>query len=116
MFETQKGLAQDVQNSIREERLSQKASGLAASLRGMGTGIQPSWWDKLSVFPSEVLLLTGEKDDKFCDISREMNNDFQKSTHEIISRAGHAIHVEQPRIFGTIVRDFLMKVEEYESA
>jgi len=116
MFESQKGLAQNVQNAIREERLSQKPSGLAASLRGMGTGVQPSWWDKLSVFPREVLLLTGEKDDKFCDISREMNKHFQQSSHEIISRAGHAIHVEQPRIFGTIVRDFLLKVEEDESA
>lgn len=115
MFESQKTLSPDVQESIRQERLSQSASGLAASLRGMGTGIQPSWWEKLSVFPRKVLLLTGEKDDKFCNISKEMNEHFQDSTHKIFSQAGHAIHVEQPQIFGTIVREFLLEVEEYEN-
>jgi len=116
MFESQKNLSSDVQESIRQERLNQSASGLAASLRGMGTGVQPSWWDKLSIFPRKVLLLTGEKDDKFCNISKEMNEHFQHSTHKIVSQAGHAIHVEQPRIFGTIVREFLLEVEGYENA
>ncbi len=116
MFESQKELSADVKKSIRQERMNQSAYGLAASLRGMGTGIQPSWWDKLSVFPRKVLLLTGEKDDKFCNISKEMNEHFQHSTHRVISQTGHAIHVEQPRIFGTIVREFLLEVEEFENA
>lgn len=116
MFDSQKQLPEQVQQSIRKERMNQTALGLAASLRGMGTGVQPSWWDKLSVFPRQVLLITGEKDDKFYNISREMNKQFRNSTHKHISDCGHAIHVEQPRIFGTIVRDFLLEVEEDENA
>jgi hypothetical protein len=33
--------------AVRKERLANNPKGLANSLRGMGTGAQPSWWDEL---------------------------------------------------------------------
>ncbi len=47
LFETQKRLAQNVQEAVRKERLANNQKGLANSLRGMGTGAQPSWWNEL---------------------------------------------------------------------
>ena len=46
----------------------------------MGTGVQPSYWDKLSLFESETLLVTGALDEKFCIIAEEMVTSMKKVT------------------------------------
>ncbi|MYL33794.1 2-succinyl-6-hydroxy-2,4-cyclohexadiene-1-carboxylate synthase [Pontibacillus yanchengensis] len=112
MFSSQQTLSAEVKQVIREERLSHTAEGLAASLRGMGTGIQPSWWDNLSTFSGEVLLLSGELDEKFTSIAQNMEKAFQKARHIKVLNAGHAIHVEQPKFFGKIVTEFIFPSEE----
>src|SRR5690625_881197 len=65
LFDTQKRLPQEVQQTIRHERLSQSKEGLVESLRYMGTGKMPSWWNNLSEFNKPVLLITGQLDRKF---------------------------------------------------
>jgi 2-succinyl-6-hydroxy-2,4-cyclohexadiene-1-carboxylate synthase len=109
LFSTMKRLPFTVQQNIRKQRLNNSSKGLANSLAGMGTGSQPSWWDKLFKLTCEVLLLTGEKDKKFCDIAEKMKNQLKKCTWMVIEDCGHAIHVEEPEKFGTIVSDFLSK-------
>ena len=42
-----KTFSKNVQEAVRKERLANNPKGLANSLRGMGTGAQPSWWDEL---------------------------------------------------------------------
>lgn len=108
LFNSQKKLAQHVQNTIREERLSQTAEGLALSLRAMGTGRQPSWWLKLITFEKPVLLVVGELDEKFVTINKRMHELLPNSNLTIIKNAGHAIHVEQPDFFGKIVEKFIL--------
>ena len=49
----------DIQQAIREERLAQREIGLANSLRGMGTGVKPSLWDKLNELSIPVHFNTG---------------------------------------------------------
>ncbi|MCD7032611.1 2-succinyl-6-hydroxy-2,4-cyclohexadiene-1-carboxylate synthase [Metabacillus sp. GX 13764] len=112
LFESQKKLPDEIRKSIREERLRNKPAGLAYSLKGMGTGAQPSWWDRLSSFPKDVLLITGEWDSKFCGINKEMQALFPKAVLKQVREAGHAIHVEQPRFFGKIVSEFLKNMEQ----
>ncbi|GAA0428513.1 2-succinyl-6-hydroxy-2,4-cyclohexadiene-1-carboxy late synthase [Lentibacillus halophilus] len=110
MFDTQKSLPQTVQQSIREERLEQSATGLAQSLVTMGTGMQPSWWHRLTSLHVPVQLLAGENDAKFCTILRAMDDDMSQSHFFVVSHAGHAIHVEQTDKFGKIVRAFLQSM------
>lgn len=108
LFSTQEQRLSDVRKqSIRQERLENSTQGLANSLRGMGTGVQPSWWDRLAYFQKPVLLLVGEDDQKFCMIGEKMHKLFPNSKILIINDTGHAIHVEQPEIFGKIVFDYL---------
>jgi 2-succinyl-6-hydroxy-2,4-cyclohexadiene-1-carboxylate synthase len=107
MFTTQKQLPTAQQLSIRKQRLQQNPIGLANSLRGMGTGSQPSWWNYIETLPFSVLLLVGGKDLKFCDIAEEMQELNKNIIICKIDCAGHAIHVEQPQKFGTIVNEFL---------
>jgi 2-succinyl-6-hydroxy-2,4-cyclohexadiene-1-carboxylate synthase len=107
LFKTQKSLNENVQSSIRLQRLTNKPTGLANSLIGMGTGSQPSYWGRLHEVKAETLMIVGELDDKFCQIAEEMQKNLQKGEIYKIKHAGHAIHVEQPEKFGTIVSEFL---------
>ncbi|GAA0500288.1 2-succinyl-6-hydroxy-2,4-cyclohexadiene-1-carboxy late synthase [Salinibacillus aidingensis] len=108
LFETQKSLPKRVQNQLKQERLSHEPKGLAASLRYMGTGTQPSWWKELREVHAQTLLLTGALDAKFTSINHEMQERLPNAQHQIIKDAGHTIHVERPRIFGKIVSDFIL--------
>ncbi|WP_430784631.1 2-succinyl-6-hydroxy-2,4-cyclohexadiene-1-carboxylate synthase [Virgibacillus flavescens] len=108
LFDTQKKLPLSTRQKIKQERLSQKAEGLAMSLTSMGTGVQPSWWDRLETFTSPVLLLAGEADHKFININKQMSNRLPNSNLVIVKNAGHAIHVEESEIFGKIVSEFLL--------
>ena len=109
LFQTQKRLPTDIQNQIRSQRLQNDPNGLANSLKGFGTGRQPSWWHKLQELDVPVLLMSGELDEKFCKIADEMNRLFPKSKTVEIKEAGHAIHVEEPDKFDTIVKKFLIE-------
>lgn len=107
LFQSQKSLPESKQQEMYEQRMDNSAIGLANSLRGIGTGVQPSYWEQLSQIDIPVLLAAGELDEKFVLIAQEMNKRIEKSRFIKINEAGHAIHVEQPRKFGKIVSEFL---------
>ena len=105
LFATQKSLPFDVQQAIWEERIHQRGIGLANSLRGMGTGVMPPLWDALSQLPLPVTLITGELDHKFVQLNKKMEKSLRNAKHVIIPAVGHAIHVENPIKFATIVKE-----------
>ncbi|MBS4173903.1 2-succinyl-6-hydroxy-2,4-cyclohexadiene-1-carboxylate synthase [Bacillus sp. FJAT-49736] len=109
LFQSQKLLDASVQSEIRLQRLANNPIGLANSLLGMGTGSQPSWWNTLSRLQMPILLITGELDKKFCLIADEMKKCLLHAEWITMPRVGHAIHVESPKKFGTIVMEFLAK-------
>lgn len=94
------------------QRLKNSKIGLANSLIGMGTGAQPSWWDELEKLPHEVLLITGSLDQKFCEIAKMMKIKIKNCRWINVEGCGHAIHVEKPEKFGTIVSGFLSQSNE----
>lgn len=107
LFHTQRALSERVRERIRTERLSHTRAGLASSLRNMGTGRQPSYWEQLSSLHVPVLLLTGTEDQKFEHIAQNMVQQLPNAVWQSFSGVGHAIHVEQPEKFGTIIKTFL---------
>ncbi|MGG0656585.1 2-succinyl-6-hydroxy-2,4-cyclohexadiene-1-carboxylate synthase [Rummeliibacillus pycnus] len=107
LFDSQKGLPAPTKQAIRKERLEQREIGLANSLRGMGTGHQPSYWEELQSFTKPVLLITGELDRKFEEKASAMNKRFQCCKNVIVENVGHAIHVENPQTFATIIEEHL---------
>lgn len=114
LFESQKKLSIKQRDAVRGERLAQSELGLANSLRGIGTGSQPSLWEDLSSIVIPVLLITGEIDRKFVFIAREMKEMFPNATHKSINGAGHAIHVEKPTLFATMVKEHIKGVTNIE--
>ncbi len=107
LFSSQKNLSIEKQQEIRKQRLQNSTVGLVNSLKGMGTGVQPSWWEKLCEFEVDSLLLTGSLDEKFCSIAEEMVSLMIKAEWIKVNESGHAIHVENSEKFGTIVDGFL---------
>lgn len=108
LFASQKKITKDVQQSIRQERLSQSERGLAASLRSMGLGSQPSWWEKLTKMTFPVLIIVGELDEKFMNIGEKMKKAIPSVDLVIVGNVGHAIHVEDPVKFGKLVEAFIL--------
>jgi 2-succinyl-6-hydroxy-2,4-cyclohexadiene-1-carboxylate synthase len=108
LFTSQSRLPQPVLTRQRMIRCRQTAQGLAGSLRGMGTGAQPSYWDELKSMPVRTLLLTGELDAKFYAIASDMQQEMQNARHEVIESAGHTVHLERPADYIRTVKAFLL--------
>lgn len=109
LFKTQRALPADVRSRIRRQRLSNRETGLANSLRGMGTGVQPSLWHALEDLHRPVLLIVGQLDSKFCDIAFRMEARLPRAEVRRVPGAGHTVHVEQAALFDTIVMDYLSR-------
>lgn len=107
LFDSQKRLSIEQQNVIRQERLLQNERGLANSLRGLGTGVQPPVWEQLHLLTMPVQLITGSADIKFCLIAERMLQQMPTAKHDIVNEVGHAIHVENLAQFATIVKEQL---------
>lgn len=107
LFESQSRLSDEILAKQREQRLTNHVSGLANSLQGMGTGSQPSLWGKLGALNSPTLLITGEFDNKYCDIAERMAQMMPSATLQIMPDAGHNVHLEQPARYLQIIESFL---------
>lgn len=107
LFATQQTLPATVQSLLHEQRLQNRPQGLANSLRGMGTGRQPSLWEQLSTMTAPTLLLAGELDQKFRVIAQQMATYLPQATVTLVPEAGHTIHLEQPQAFQEHVLNFL---------
>ena len=107
LFASQQRLPIERQQALRHQRLRNRPQGLANSLRGMGTGVQPSLWQDLDALNLSVLLLAGELDTKFVGIARQMYDLLPDAQLLIVPDAGHTVHLEQPGAFQRGVMDFL---------
>ncbi|MEG4806340.1 2-succinyl-6-hydroxy-2,4-cyclohexadiene-1-carboxylate synthase [Microcoleus sp. F8-D3] len=93
-------------DKLIESRLANNPLELAKSLRNMGTGNQPSLWEKIAQNQIPILLLAGEYDDKFTTINTEIAKLCPAASLEIVPKAGHNIHFENIDTFVALVRQF----------
>ena len=94
-----------------DDRLRNTAAGLASSLRLAGTGTQQPLWDQLAELSMPVLVVAGERDDKFSAIgSRIAEAIGPNTTFALVPGAGHACHLEQPDEFLPVLRGWLLGV------
>ncbi len=107
LFASQRILPAATRVWLRNQRLQNRPRGLANSLRGMGTGVQPALWDRLSTLAVPTLLLTGALDTKFCAIAAEMATQLPIVEWQKVPAVGHTIHLEEPTAFQTAIRPFL---------
>jgi 2-succinyl-6-hydroxy-2,4-cyclohexadiene-1-carboxylate synthase len=110
IFATQNALPPALRDEIRQQRLGNSPRGLINSLRGLGTGVQPSMWEKLHRLTMPVLLVVGEFDQKYTSIALRMASKIAKVKVAIIEGAGHTVHLEKPATFNRVVLSFLESV------
>ncbi|MBW4435933.1 MAG: 2-succinyl-6-hydroxy-2,4-cyclohexadiene-1-carboxylate synthase [Pleurocapsa minor GSE-CHR-MK-17-07R] len=111
LFASQQRVPPEKRGWLRDQRLANDLFGLALSLRGAGTGAQPSFWDDLPALNAlPVMLLTGAEDVKFNAINDEMASLMPHGRRMIITDAGHASHFEQPAAYSHALRSFFETV------
>ena len=110
LFASQSTLPPEAREALRGQRLSNRPGGLAQSLRGVGTGVQPSLHARLPTLHIPVLLIAGELDTKFSAIARSLAQALPQSQLRIVPGAGHAIHLERPEEFDSLVGDFSLSM------
>lgn len=101
----------DVTNQ-RDDRLRNTAEGLATSLRHTGTGTQLPLWEKLSSIAVPVLIIAGERDQKFVDIAHKMAALIPRSELHVMKNVGHTAHLEDPEQFVQIFERWLTQCDE----
>ena len=97
-----------------EVRLQNNPIELAKSLRLMGTGCQPSLWEKLKDNKNYLLLLAGEYDEKFIDVNTKMTKNCKYCLLKVIKSSGHNIHFENVKSFVENLRRFFVEVEPFK--
>ena len=110
LFASQSSLSLEAQEALHRQRLNNRARGLAQSLRGLGTGVQPSLYARLPALHIPVLLIAGELDTKFMAIARSMAQALPRSQLRIVPGTGHAVHLERPQDFDSLVGNFSLSM------
>ncbi len=102
------GLPAAEREAFLELRRANRPASLTAWLRGLGTGVQPSFWPRLPEVHAPALVLTGERDVKFTEIGARMASAFREAESVVVPHAGHTVHREAPRAWAAAVTPFLV--------
>jgi 2-succinyl-6-hydroxy-2,4-cyclohexadiene-1-carboxylate synthase len=97
------GQPERVRAAANADRLRNTADGLAAALRGLGTGALEPLWDQLGELAMPVTLVAGERDAKFRGIAERMAERIPRAEVRVISGAGHAAQLERPELVAAAI-------------
>ena len=101
---------EDLLRRTIEDKMRNHPAELVRSLRGMGTGSQPSLWAELPGLRVPALAVAGGLDEKFVGISRRMASQAPGMGHAMVPGAGHNVHAEAPGAYLSLLRRFLPTV------
>lgn len=93
-----------------EARRDNVPAELARSLRGMGTGSQPSLWKELAGLKTPALAVAGGRDEKFVDVARRMAGIGPNVRAVVVDGAGHNVHAEAPSAYLDLLKRFLSSI------
>jgi 2-succinyl-6-hydroxy-2,4-cyclohexadiene-1-carboxylate synthase len=90
-----------------EARRRNDPGELARSLRGMGTGSQPSLWGELESLSMPALAVAGGLDEKYARISSRMRSINPRIRSTVVPGAGHTVHAEAPAEYVALLGRFV---------
>ncbi|MCX2728261.1 2-succinyl-6-hydroxy-2,4-cyclohexadiene-1-carboxylate synthase [Thermomicrobium sp. 4228-Ro] len=96
LFASRRALPDDRLALLRSQWLAQRPHGLAAALRGFGTGTMPPLWDQLHELDQPTLVIVGALDAKYVAIGRAMTERIPRSRLVVVPDTGHTVHLERP--------------------
>ena len=98
------GVPRGIAEVAQADRMRNTATGLAAALRGLGTGVMPSLWDRLAELAMPVELVVGERDEKFRSIAQRMEAALPDARLHVVAGTGHAVQLEAPDVVADLLR------------
>jgi 2-succinyl-6-hydroxy-2,4-cyclohexadiene-1-carboxylate synthase len=87
----------EVDRLAREDQLRNEVAGVAAALRGVGTGEMQPVWDRLPALELPVTVLAGRRDRKFVRVSERMVSLLPDALLQVVG-GGHCLLLENPRL------------------
>jgi 2-succinyl-6-hydroxy-2,4-cyclohexadiene-1-carboxylate synthase len=96
LFSGRGSLAPGAREAFISVRRANRPGSLAAWLRALGTGSQPSFWGRLHDVGAPALLVTGAGDSKYSEFARRMALQIPSARHVVVPGAGHTVHLEAP--------------------
>lgn len=85
----------DVRAAALEDQLRNQPDGLAAALRGVGTGAMEPLWDRLAELTLPVTVLVGDRDVKFQELGRRLAQSLPTAELSVVA-GGHRLALENP--------------------
>ena len=122
LWESQAALSAEVRERLRAQRLANDPRGLANSLRGAGAGADSSVLDRLPSLTAPTLVLAGGSDEKYIALGKQIASAIPGGKLLVIpgecappgapgaEGVGHAIHIERPSMFRSVMLGFLRQV------
>jgi len=107
LFASQAALPTATRAELRAERLGHDPRGLAASLRGAGQGAMEPLHERLPAIHVPTLILAGTLDPTGLERARTVGDGIPDARLEVISGAGHCLHLEAPDEFLRLTNDHL---------
>jgi 2-succinyl-6-hydroxy-2,4-cyclohexadiene-1-carboxylate synthase len=80
----------------RADILGNEPAGLAAALRGIGTGAMTPLWDRLDELAMPAMVLAGSRDAKFLALGERLAAALPRGELVVVEGAGHGIPREDP--------------------
>jgi 2-succinyl-6-hydroxy-2,4-cyclohexadiene-1-carboxylate synthase len=112
IFQSQVRMSEEKREWLRKLRLANDAENMAFALEQWSPGRQENLLPLLSEIEIPMLLLAGERDEKYRAVNHEIKKHaIQADAVEItVPAAGHAVHIEQPEATALIINDFLQRI------
>jgi 2-succinyl-6-hydroxy-2,4-cyclohexadiene-1-carboxylate synthase len=80
----------------RADTLRNDPHGLAAALRGIGTGAMAPLWDRLGELPMPAAVLAGERDERYVALGERLAAALPAGRLTVVPGAGHALPRQAP--------------------
>jgi 2-succinyl-6-hydroxy-2,4-cyclohexadiene-1-carboxylate synthase len=102
------GLSEDA--ACMSARMENTGPGLASSLRLCGTGRQEPLWERLGELTMPVLVLAGERDQRFRLLGRRLADAIgDNATFAVVAGSNHACQLERPVETADMIEEFLTR-------
>ncbi len=110
LFSSLKKLPKEKLLRLKKERLKNNPIGLANTLKYFSTGKMPYFLTNPDVFNFPLLLISGEKDEKYTKQNREISKLLPNCQTVVVPNAGHNVHLEKPQDFINFTNIFLNNI------
>ena len=107
LIKTQSKAPDDFYRAMQERKKSLNSKGVQKSLVDFGQGVFPDLWGEIEHIQSPILLINGNLDVKYCEISQKISEAHTDAEFHTINDCGHAPHIENALATAKAITAFL---------